>query len=454
MKTLSIDHSRKAIQAKIMNNCNRRDFFKILPALGFLGNGLLKGCDSVNSDRPNIVLLMADDVGREVLGCYGGTSYHTPNLDALAKKGMRFEHVYSAPVCHPTRLSLLTGKYPFQLGNPEWGTFPEYAERQTFAHQLKHAGYATAVAGKWQLTLLKDDPAHPHRLGFDEYCLFGWHEGPRYHNPYIRQNGQLRKDVQDQYGPDVYSDFLIDFMRKNKDRPFLAYYPMTLCHDVSDDLAQPPPYGPQGRYESVAEMVAELDRVVAKMYSAVETLGLSQKTLFLFTSDNGTNPRSIIRYDGNEYITYDVQSEIHGKTVRGGKKELTDWGTRVPTLALWPGRIPEGSVCDDLIDFTDFLPTINELAGISRPSFNISGYSFAARLTGKSPEPRKWVYSEGRDGELYWVKTKEWKLYSDGRLYYMKNDADETNPFLAEHDTPESQHERKKLMDILKSLRD
>ena len=129
-------------------------------------------------EPPNILLILAADVGREVLGSYGGTSYETPHLDDLATTGMRFDHTYSMPVCHPSRISLLTGRYPFQVGNPEWGTFPRASETQTVAHSLKDAGYATAIAGKWQLTLLKDDPDHPHRLGFDEYCLFGWHEGP------------------------------------------------------------------------------------------------------------------------------------------------------------------------------------------------------------------------------------------------------------------------------------
>jgi arylsulfatase A len=435
----------------------RREFIKKLgrsmPAVGLLGSGWLNGCLKAETDLPNIVLIMADDVGRELLGCYGGTSYQTPQIDALAAKGMRFDHVYSAPVCHPTRVSLLTGRYPFQLGNPEWGTFPQDVENQTFAHELKKAGYATAVAGKWQLSLLKDNLDHPHRLGFDEYCLFGWHEGPRYHRPYIWQNGTLRKDVSDRYGPDVYSDFLVDFMSKNKDRPFLAFYPMALCHDVSNDLSEPPPYGPKGRYESLSEMVTEMDRIVGKIYGALKRLELANNTLFIFTSDNGTNPRSIIRHDGHEYIRYDVESEFQGKKIAGGKKELTDRGTRVPTLACWPGKIQAKSVCEDLIDFTDFLPTLNEVANLPEPSFHISGQSFAKSYTGKNHQARKWVYSEGRDGELYWVRTKEWKLYGDGRLFHMKNDVDEINPFMAGHDTPESQYVRQELSLIMKRLR-
>jgi arylsulfatase A-like enzyme len=161
-------------------------------------------------EKPNVLLIMADDVGREALGCYGGTSYQTPHLDALAAGGIRFDHCYSMPVCHPTRLTIMTGRYPFR--NPAgWGRWPTGVE--TFAHVLKRAGYATAVAGKWQLVLLKQQPDHARQLGFDESALFGWHEGPPYHNPLIYRNGVIWKAVRkpEVCGPDVYTDFLIDF---------------------------------------------------------------------------------------------------------------------------------------------------------------------------------------------------------------------------------------------------
>ena len=129
---------------------------------------------------PNIVLILADDVGVEPLGCYGGESYDTPRLDALARDGTRFNHCYSMYACHPTRVCLLTGRYPFRFDDAPWGGFPRSAQSETLAHVLKQAGYATAIAGKWQLALMKNDLEHPARLGFDQWCLFGWHEGPRY----------------------------------------------------------------------------------------------------------------------------------------------------------------------------------------------------------------------------------------------------------------------------------
>jgi arylsulfatase A-like enzyme len=171
------------------------------------------------AERPNILLILADDVGREVLGCYGGTSYQTPNIDRLAAGGVRFEHSYVMAVCQPTPFALLTGRYPYRLAHPVWGSFPRAAEATCLPSLLKKAGYATVVAGKWQLAMLKDDLEQPHRMGFDEYCLLGWHEGPWYYQPHIWQNGKLRDDVRDRYGPDVISDYVIDFVQRHRDRP-------------------------------------------------------------------------------------------------------------------------------------------------------------------------------------------------------------------------------------------
>ena len=130
-------------------------------------------------------------------------------------------------------------------------------------------------------------------LGFDESCLFGWHEGPRYHSPYIYQNGKLLKDLEDSYGPDVYVDFLIDFMRRNKETPFFAYYPMALCHDVTDDLKDPVPFGPDGHYDSFKTMIEAMDVRVGRLIDSLDELGLRENTVVLFTTDNGSPVRSI-----------------------------------------------------------------------------------------------------------------------------------------------------------------
>jgi len=236
--------------------------------------------------RPNIVLVMADDVGSEVLGCYGGTSYQTHQIDTLAVTGTRFTNCFSMPVCHPSRQTIMTGQYPFRHPTA-WGSWPEGVT--TFAQVLQQAGYATAVAGKWQLTLQKNNPTHPAQLGFDESAVFGWHEGPRYHQPMIYRKGDVweEKRQSDIYGPEVYTEFLIDFMRRNKDRPFFAYYPMTLCHEISNDFQPVPPPGPDGRYRSFAEMVDDMDAAVGRVVTAIDRLGLRRKTVILFTTDDG-----------------------------------------------------------------------------------------------------------------------------------------------------------------------
>jgi arylsulfatase A len=404
------------------------------------------------TEKPNILLILADDVGREMFSSYGGTSYSTPYIDELASESMRFEHVYAAPVCHPARITLMTGRYPFRFGDPAWGSFPEQAENQTFAHELKKAGYATAVAGKWQLCMLKDEPDHPHRLGFDEYCLFGWHEGPRYHHPLIWQNGEIRQDVAERYGPDVYSDFLIDFMKKNRDRPFLAYYPMALIHDVSDDFEPPPPFGPAGRYENVKEMSVEMDRVVGKMMRAVDDLGLASNTLVIFTTDNGTNPTSIIGYEDGKFIKEPVYSMVDGMAVPGSKTKITDWGIRVPTFIRWPGKIQEGSVCEELIDFSDFLPTFNDLLDLPLPAYKIDGKSFAGILTGEAYDPRECVYAQ-TGGMNCMVRSKDWKLLPDGKLFDIRSDIHEKHPIMPGKDTPASAVARATLDSIMTALR-
>ncbi len=411
-------------------------------------NGLVSTASA--ESKPNILFILADDVGREVLGCYGGESYRTPRLDELAATGKRFEHCYAMPVCHPTRITLLTGRYPRHIGSPKWGSFPQHTEKQTFGHVMKSARYATAIAGKWQICTHGKEPDHPQRLGFDESSLFGWHEGPRYHEPMIYQNGKLRTDTAGRYGPDLYVDFLIDFMRRHKGGPFFAYYSMALCHDVTDDLKEPVPYGEHGRYDNYKEMAENMDRCVGRLVDALDRLGIRDDTLILFTTDNGTAKRSIIRAENGKYIRDPVVSMMNGKEIPGGKGDLTDWGTRVPTIANWPRVIPAGSVDNSLIDFSDLLPTFAELSGGELPSnVSLDGNSFAGLLTGNGKTQRTWAYAESR-GSRYFVKTQKWKLYNDGRLFNTERDPDEKRQ-LAESDVPVSELSTlKKAMALLK----
>ncbi len=396
----------------------------------------------------NILLILADDVGHEVLGCYGGTSYATPNIDRLALEGMRFTHCYSTPLCTPSRVKIMTGRYLFRTSE-EWGYIPP--DEITFGHVLQAAGYATALAGKWQMILLKEDPMHITKMGFQENCVFGWHEGPRYYDPYIYQNGKVRTDVAERYGPDVYSEFLIDFMAKHQKGPFLAYYPMTLAHDVSNDLQEPPPVGPKARYDTYREQIEYMDKIIGRLVNALDSLGLREQTLILFTGDNGTPKKFLTRYADGEYL-YDPVFSMKGDTIiPGGKGELTDAGTHVPLIANWPGVTPAGTVCDDLIDFSDFMPTLAELAGASLPQgVVIDGQSFAQQILGMKGYPREWVYNQWRGRA--WVRTKKWKLYKDGQLFDMLNDPFEKNPIPSESDSEESASMRSRLDKVFSKL--
>lgn len=322
---------------------------------------------------------------------------------------------------------------------------------KTFGHVLKSAGYQTGLAGKWQMTLLKNDPNHIQKMGFDNSCVFGWHEGPRYHKPYIWQNGKIRNDVDNRYGPDVYSEFLIDFITKNKNQPFLAYYPMTLAHEISNDLEIPPPTSPNGKYQSYKELVEYMDVLVGRLVKTLEELGIREKTLILFTTDNGTPKKFITEFEDGQYIKEPILSYMGDKISIGGKSELTDAGTHVPLIANWPGTTPSGLVLDDLIDFSDFLPTLAELSNANIPArVIIDGQSFAKQIKGKKGQPREWVYTQW-EGEA-WLRTKLWKLYRNGLLYNMQNDPNEKFPITSDNDSEDSRTVRKRLEAVFENL--
>ena len=371
--------------------------------------------------KPNIIVILADDVGYEALGCYGGESYPTVHLDALAKSGMQAMHCYSMPVCHPSRVALLSGKYPTNVGRPKWGSFPAELEKQTVAHAMKAAGYKTVVTGKWQLALLKDDPQQPHRMGFDEYCVFGWHEGPRYHAPMIYENGAVNCEAEKEFGPDVYRVYLESFISESVkvEKPFFAFYSMALCHDVTDDLKQAVPVSSSGKYLTYAEMVAEMDRQVGLLVQFLEKNGLRDNTMLVFAADNGTPMRVISHPEDGRLVRLPVVSRLYGKNIQGGKGRLDDAGTRVPLIVSWPSMIKPGSQTDALVDMTDFFATSVQLAEV-KSSYSIDGISFLPVLQGKEPR-RTWAYSEHKG--KWWVRDQHFKLYDDGKFVEVSDSA-------------------------------
>ena len=372
----------------------------------------LVSINAVAGERPNIIIVMADDVGFDAVGAYGGESYPTPHLDELAKSGMMGMHCYSMPVCHPTRITFMTGRYPTNVNNPKWGSFPQALEKQTIAGLMQSAGYRTVVTGKWQLALLKEDLRQPYRMGFDQYCVFGWHEGPRYHSPMVYENGEVNDGVREQFGPNVYREFLQDFILADREKPFFAFYSMALCHDVTDDLQEPVPYSPSGEYLTYKEMALEMDRQVGLLVEFLEDHQLRDDTLLVFTTDNGTAARSCSHFENGKYIKPPVFSMFHGKRIQGGKGKLDDSGTRVPLILSWPGVVKPGTRTEALVDMSDFYATCVELAGQEIPD-GLDSLSFVPAMSGR-PVSRNWAYSEGRG--VYWVRDQRYKLYSNGRF--------------------------------------
>jgi arylsulfatase A len=419
---------------------------RLLGILGLLP--LLAGVlGAAESPRPNIILMMADDFGFECVRANGGESYQTPNLDRLAAAGIRFEHCHVQPLCTPTRVQLMTGKYNVR-NYLNFGTLVR--TETTFAHLLKKAGYATGICGKWQLGQEQDAPRH---FGFDESCL--WQHTrlvPRYANPGLEYNGVKKDFQQGEYGPTLVNDFALDFITRHKDGPFFLYYPMILTHDPFQPTPDSLKWDPKAEGNDVhrdvkhfADMTAYMDKMVGRVDAKLAELGIRDNTLLLFIGDNGTSPSVTSRFRGTDY--------------RGGKGGTTARGTHVPMVVSWPGVIKEGRVSNDLISSTDFLPTLCAAAGIA-PPVDIDGVSFLPQLKGEQGTPRAWLYS------WYWPRPKagvpvsesafdhRYKLYRDGRLFDLQADPFEAKSLEAMQLSEAAKAAEAKLLAVLKQFDD
>lgn len=372
------------------------------------------------ANGPNIVLILADDLGFECIGANGGESYETPNLDRLAATGARFTHCYATPTCTPTRVQLMTGRYTFR-NYTRFGALPP-GER-TFAHMLKEAGYATGIFGKWQLAgdELENAGQTPIEAGFDRYFL--WHagtRGARYTSPTFAyldpESGQEKVETfSGDYGPDVAAAQLRDFIRACVERGerFLAYDSMILPHEPFRATPLSPEWtaNPQASgTKFFADMVKYMDQLIGELVAELDRLGVRENTLIIVTADNGTSEEII-------------SSMRNGQQVQGGKGSPTDAGTHVPLLVNWSGRVAPGQTCEDLVDTTDFLPTLAEAAGAALPvppgDGTIDGVSFLPGLLGKPAKPREWVlvdYTEDRQDDYglpraRFARDRRYKLY-------------------------------------------
>ncbi len=399
---------------------------------------------------PNIILIMSDDQGFETVGAYGGETYQTPVLDKLAETGIRFDEAHAAPVCTPTRVKIMSGKF----NSRNYTGFGEMdPEIYTFGNLFQDAGYATFIGGKWQLG---GGLEAPHMFGFDEYALWQLTRRPnRYPNPGLEINGEEVDFRNGEYGPDIINRHVLDFIDRNQEQPFLVYYPMILPHWPFEPTPDSPEWDPTARKHDEAEqpgrgdeaffidMVEYTDKLVGNVVDKLEELGLRENTLILFTSDNGTDRGIVSVVNGEEFI--------------GAKLSLTKGGTHVPLIANWPGTMPEGIVNDDLICFTNFFPTLAEIAGIDIPDgLELDGQSFAPLLRGEDVELRDWLYMwmfrnndpNGPGGEF--ARTHQYKYYQDGRFFDLFDDPlEEYEPLDIGNLTEEQQDKLVKLKEII-----
>lgn len=362
-------------------------------------------------DRPNIVLILADDLGFECLGINGGESYATPRLDQMAAEGVRFTRCHSTPLCTPSRVELMTGRYSFR--NYVRFGFLDPAEA-TFARWFREAGYDTAITGKWQLTYGDIDPSRPRQLGFQSWCLWNTDAPPgsRYADPRLDTDGELKVHP-GEFGPDVICDRAIELLLGERDAPLFLYYPMVLPHSP---FVRPPGVGAEteGTQDKFAAMVHHMDSLVGRILDAAERAEDGRETLVLFVGDNGTDRRVTTRWRGEEVV--------------GGKSRMNTHGTHVPLIAWWPGRA-KPAVTTDLVDFTDFVPTLCEAARIEPPvTANLDGLSFLPRLLGQPHEPRAWIFCHydprwnvpGQPGRF--AQDATYRLHHDGRLIHVERD--------------------------------
>lgn len=359
-----------------------------------------EGSIVIEKSRPNIIFIMVDDLGKEWISHYGAEDISTPNIDNLAQSGVSFNTVYSMPQCTPTRVTLLTGQYPFRHGwvnhwdVPRWGGGAHFDETMnpSLGLAMKSAGYTTCIAGKWQIDDFRVEPDALVKNGFDAFCMWTGYEAgisasaERYQDPYIyTQSGS--KTYKGAFGPDIFKDFIIDFIGKNKEQPMFIYYPMVLTHTP---LVNTPIDSAETNLGKHKAMVRYTDKITGDIVQSLEDHGIRDNTVIIWTTDNGS--------------TRGITGKINGVDVGGGKAKILETGINEPFIVSWPEKIKPNTRSDALIDFTDIFPTCLDLAGIEPDTtwsngdrnFKMDGYSFKNILINDQKDSqRTWILGMG-----------------------------------------------------------
>ena len=384
-----------------MTSINRRDFLRGVgcAALGLTGSACVSATNRpwtqrAGEEKLNFVFILIDDLGWMDTGCYGSTFYETPNIDRLASEGVRFTDAYAAcPVCSPTRASILTGKYPARLHLTDWIPghrrtkaklrVPEFNQelplyQTTIAEALKPAGYASASLGKWHLG---KSPFHPEHQGFD-LNFAGYHRGqpPSYFQPYNIPNVPEGKDGE--YLTDRTTDEALRFIEANRDRPFFVYLthyavhtPLQAKKNLIEKYEAKVEPGQAQNNPTYAGMIESVDESVGRVLDKLDELGIADRTVVFFMSDNG----GLARVTSNAPL-------------REGKGTLYEGGIREPMIIKWPRVAWPGALCHEPVTSVDFFPTICEMAGVNPEIRDIDGVSLVPLLTGKTSLKRDAIY--------------------------------------------------------------
>lgn len=354
------------------------------------------------AERPNVIFILADDLGIGNVGCYGSDNHKTPNIDKLAASGTRYTQAFTAALCGPSRALIMTGRYAFRNGSTNQDACMKMPIAELrLARTFKSAGYTTSAIGKWgQL------PGEPYEAGFDDYLRFNgsgfyWSNSKSKGGAY-RVNGKELKLGAKEYMPDLMHDQAVGFIRKNQAKPFFLYYSMVHVHGE----IQPTPDSSPNSKDLYNDNILYMDKLVGKLVAELDSLKLREKTLIIFMGDNGTAKGQ------------DKTSTIGGRHVSGVKGTMLECGGLVPMIASWPGKTPAGKVSADLVDSTDFLPTFADLIGAKLPEKVVfDGNSMASQLQGGEGKKRQYVFNQL--ASMWYVRNAGWKLNQLGELYDM-----------------------------------